>query len=91
MMDSSDPTFNLEADLTGLMDDVLKAAMLISPGVPEGTLRRTIAATNLKALVQVILVGDDPNNDINVNLKMLCLGLLATADWLDVEGVTDAL
>lgn len=85
------PNFEgLEADLTSLMDGMLKVVTVAYPNVPENIFRQKIVATNLKALVQVILIGDDEDSGVKVNLKALCLGLLAAADWLDPEGVPDA-
>lgn len=91
-MSSINPnSFNLESDLTNLMDGMLKVAMVCYPETPEVVMRSKIVAQNLKALVDVILLGDHPDTPIKVNLKMVCLGLLAAADWLDPEEVQDAL
>lgn len=90
-MSSHDPnTYNLERDLTELLDGMLKIALVISPDSPEGTLRRRIVSANLRAMVQVILIADDPGTNVQVNLKQLCLSLLVTADWLNPGEVDDA-
>lgn len=79
----------MDQDLTALMDGMLKVASLAYPQIPERLLRQKIVAMNLQGLVQVILIADDPETPIKLNLKALCLGLLAAADWLDPEEVPD--
>lgn len=84
------PNFeNLEQDLITLMDWMLKGMQSVYPEIPEQLLRQKIVASNLKGMVNVILIGDDPETPVRVNLKALCLGLLAAADWLDPEEVSD--
>lgn len=79
----------MDQDLTALMDGMLKVASLAYPQIPERLLRQKVVAMNLQGLVQVILIADDPETPIKLNLKALCLGLLAAADWLDPEEVPD--
>lgn len=84
------PNFeNLEQDLIDLMDGMLKVMTTAYPEYPEPLLRQKIVAANLKGMVNVILIGDDPDAPVRVNLKALCLGLLAAADWLDPEEVAN--
>lgn len=45
-------------------------------------LRMRIAAYNLRALSQVLLLADDHPEVIGVNLKQVILGLLGTSDWM---------
>lgn len=45
-------------------------------------LRMRIAAHNLRALAQVVLIADSSDGEIGVNLKQMTLGLLGTADWM---------
>ena len=77
----------MDQDLTNLMDGMLKVATMAYPQVPERLLRQKIVATNLQGLVGVILIADDPDSPVKLNLKALCLGLLAMSDWLDPEEV----
>ena len=79
----------MDQDLTVLLDGMLKLASMTYPQIPEPLLRQKIVALNLQGLVQVILVADDPESPVKLNLKALCLGLLAAADWLDPEEVPD--
>lgn len=80
----------MDQDLTALMEGMLKVMSVAYPDIPEMLLRQKIVAANLKGTVQVILVADDPDSPVRLNLKALCLGLLAAADWLDPEEVPDA-
>jgi hypothetical protein len=79
----------MDQDLTALMNGMLKLASMTYPQIPEALLRQKIVALHLQGLVQVILVADDPETPVKLNLKALCLGLLATADWLNPEEVPD--
>lgn len=80
----------MDQDLTALMDGMLKVMSVAYPDIPERLLRQKIVSANLKGTVQVILIADDPNAPGKLNLKALCLGLLAVCDWLDPEEVPDA-
>lgn len=80
----------MDQDLTALMDGMLKVMSVAYPQIPERLLRQKIVAANLKGVVQVVLRADDPDSTVKLNLKALCLGLLAASDWLDPEEVPDA-
>lgn len=80
----------MDQDLTELMSGMLKVMQVAYPDIPEQLLRQKIVSANLKGTVQVILIADDPESPVRLNLKALCLGLLAVADWLDPEEVPDA-
>lgn len=80
---NSDDFFNIEHGVEEVMNTTLAAATLIRPDLPEYLLRAKICAVNIKSLVNVILMADDPESDVTLNLKQTALGLLATADWLE--------
>lgn len=44
-------------------------------------LRLRIAAHNLKAFANILLIADD-HPEVSLNVKQLCLGLLGTSDFL---------
>jgi hypothetical protein len=69
------------------MDGMFALAKVYHPEISDDSLRSQIVSTNLKALVEIILMGDDPESPVTVNLKQLCLALLSTADWLYSEEV----
>jgi len=48
----------------------------------DDQIRMSIAANNFKQLVNLILMADSSEGEIEINLKQLSLGILATADWL---------
>lgn len=75
--------FNIEHGLEEVMSATLVAAKLIAPDLPEYLLRAKISAVNIRSLVDVILMADDPESDVALDLKQTALGLLATADWLE--------
>ena len=54
------------------------------PDCPDSSdqLRMRIAAHNLRALAQVILIADSNPEAITANLKQVALGLLGTSDWM---------
>lgn len=78
-----DPDSNIEQGLAEVMDLTLAATRAIRPDIPEYLLRAKICAVNLKALANVVLMADDPESDVELDLKQVTLGLFATADWLE--------
>lgn len=81
---------HISEDLTDLMNGMFKVLSIAGTGMSPETLRAKIVAANLKGMVNVILIGDDPESSVKVNLKAVCLGLLSVADWIDPEEVPDA-
>lgn len=75
-------SLNIEDNLTKVMDMGLMAAKILRPDVPELILKAMILSANLTALVELLLLADDPNTEFSLNMKQVCLGLLATADWI---------
>lgn len=80
----------MEQAVIGMMEGMLQISKVCYPEINEDRMRQTIVAANLKAIVEIILFGDDPNNPVTTDIKQICLALLATADWLDPEEVKDA-
>lgn len=81
--DDFDFSSNIEQGIEEVMSATLAATALIRPDLPEYLLRAKICAVNLRSLVNVILMADDPESATSLDLKQTALGLLATADWLE--------
>lgn len=73
----------LDEQLEAAMDSVL-GILLQHPDnkEPPDVLKLRIASSNLQGLCNVLLLADDPNTPVEVDLKQLTLGILATASWL---------
>lgn len=85
----ADSNVPIDESLTVVMDTTLNIAKIMRPDISEDTLKCKVLAFNLKALVEVLLLADDEDSPVEINLKQLALGLLATADWISPSELED--
>lgn len=76
-----------QAPLDLEVGETMDAAFEILNSLPDcpdspDQLRMRIAAHNLRALAQVMLIADSAPDVISINVKQLVLGLLGTSDWM---------
>lgn len=78
-----------DEEITQAMDKVFAATSVVNKKTGKqltpDQLRIWIAATNLKGLVNVILMSQN-SEEIELDLNQLALGLLGTIDWM-LQGV----
>ena len=73
----------LDTQLEQAMDSVLSILKAHPENhEPDPILKMRIVSSNLQGLVNVLLLADQPDTGVEVDLKQLVLGILATADWL---------
>lgn len=71
-----------DTEVKTLLDSTYLAGMAIGSELSSEQLRIAIVATNLRALVNVLLAADT-NTEINVDFKAMALGILGTVDFLE--------
>jgi hypothetical protein len=71
-----------DGEISAILEDTFQAALLIGGSVytPE-QIKLMIAAVNIESLAHTLLVADS-NEEVDLNLKQMALGLLGTSDWL---------
>lgn len=73
----------LDQDLDEAMDIAFETIMSLQPKLlSPDQVRMSIVGHNLRALANVLLIGDANPEEYQINIKQTILGLLSASEWL---------